>query len=206
MAAPGDLMQIDSTPLDVLVRLDNGVPDRVDLTGIIDVATRTVTAAVLRPTTKSVDASVLLARTVTPEPMRPGWPEAMRMSASALPFRRMLSIDERLEHATARPVIIPQVIVVDHGKVFVSESFKASCAFLGISFQPARKATGTDKPHIERMLGSVATMFAQYVSGYTGRSAGIPRPRHRGQGGLVAARTAGPARPVAYRGMAEPSP
>jgi Mu transposase, C-terminal len=176
-AAPGDLMQIDSTPLDVLVRLDSGVTGRVDLTGIIDVATRTVTAAVLRPTTKSVDASVLLARTVTPEPMRPGWPEAMRMSASALPFRRMLSIDERLEHAAARPVIIPQVIVVDHGKVFVSESFRASCEFLGISLQPARKATGTDKPHIERTLGSVATMFAQYVSGYTGRS-----PEYRGRG------------------------
>jgi hypothetical protein len=149
----------------------------VDLTGIIDVATRTVTAAVLRPTTKSVDASVLVARTVTPEPMRPGWPQAMRMAASALPFRRMLNIDERLEQAAARPVIIPQSIVVDHGKVFVSESFKASCAFLGISFQPARKATGTDKPHIERMLGSVATMFAQYVSGYTGRS-----PEYRGRG------------------------
>ncbi len=177
VAAPGDVMQMDSTPLDVLVRLDNGVPDRVDLTGIIDVATRTVTAAVLRPTTKSVDASVLLARTVTPEPMRPGWPQAMRMSESALPFRRMLGIDERLEHAAARPVIIPQMIVVDHGKVFVSESFKASCAFLGISFQPARKATGTDKPHIEKMLGSVATMFAQYVSGYTGRS-----PEYRGRG------------------------
>jgi hypothetical protein len=114
---------------------------------------------------------------VTPEPMRPGWPQAMRMSASALPFRRMLSIDERLEHAAARPVIIPQVIVVDHGKVFVSDSFKASCAFLGISFQPARRATGTDKPHIEKMLGSVATMFAQYVSGYTGRS-----PEYRGRG------------------------
>ena len=177
VTAPGDLMQIDSTPLDVLVRLDDGVTGRVDLTGIIDVATRTVTAAVLRPTTKSVDASVLLARTVTPEPMRPGWPEAMRMSASALPFRRLLSIDERLEQAAARPVIIPQVIVVDHGKVFVSESFKASCAFLGISFQPARKATGTDKPHIERMLGSVATMFAQHVSGYAGRS-----PEYRGRG------------------------
>jgi hypothetical protein len=91
---------------------------------------------------------VLLARTVTPEPMRPGWPQAMRMSESALPFRRMLSIDERLEQAAARPVIIPQSIVVDHGK-----------------------------PHIERMLGSVATMFAQYVSGYTGRS-----PEYRGRG------------------------
>ena len=32
-AAPGDVMQIDSTPLDVLVRLDNGVTGRVDLTG-----------------------------------------------------------------------------------------------------------------------------------------------------------------------------
>jgi hypothetical protein len=177
VSAPGDLMQMDSTPLDILVRLDDGVAGRVDLTGIVDVATRTVTAAVLRPTTRSVDASVLLARTVTPEPMRPGWPEAMKMSASALPFRRMLAIDERLEHAAARPVIVPSVIVVDHGKVFVSESFKASCVFLGISFQPARKATGTDKPHIERMLGSVATLFAQYVSGYTGRSA-----EYRGRG------------------------
>ena len=62
-AAPGELMQIDSTPLDVLVLLDDGVPGRVELTGMIDVATRTVTAAVLRPSTRSVDASVLLART-----------------------------------------------------------------------------------------------------------------------------------------------
>ena len=29
-AAPGDVMQIDSTPLDVLVRLDNGVTGRVE--------------------------------------------------------------------------------------------------------------------------------------------------------------------------------
>ena len=104
--APGELMQIDSTPLDVLVRLDDGVTGRIDLTGMIDVATRTVTAAVLRPTTKSVDASVLLARTVTPEPMRPGWAQALAMSRSALPFRRLLDIDARLEHAAARPVII----------------------------------------------------------------------------------------------------
>jgi hypothetical protein len=46
--------------------------------------------------------------------MRPGWPQAMRMPESALPFRRMLSIDERLEQAAARPVIIPQSIVVDY--------------------------------------------------------------------------------------------
>ncbi len=168
VSAPGEVMQIDSTPLDVLVVLDDGVVGRVELTGMIDVATRTVTAAVLRPTTKSVDASVLLARTVTPEPMRPAWVEALRMSRSVLPHQRLLSIDERLEHAAARPVIVPETIVCDHGKVFISQNFRASCRFLGINFQPAHKGTPTDKPHIERMLESVATGFAQFAAGYTG--------------------------------------
>jgi len=170
VAAAGELMQIDSTPLDVLVRLDDGVVGRVELTGMVDVATRSVTAAVLRPTTKSVDASVLLARTVTPEPMRPGWAEALAMARSVLPHRRLLSIDERLAHAAARPVIVPETIVCDHGKVFVSRNFRASCRFLGINFQPAHEGTPTDKPHIERTLGSVATLFAQFVAGYTGSS------------------------------------
>jgi hypothetical protein len=145
VSAPGELMQIDSTPLDVLVLLDDGVVGRVELTGMIDVATRTVTAAVLRPTTKAVDASVLLARTVTPEPMRPGWVDALRMSRSVLPHQRLLSIDERLEHAAARPVIVPETIVCDHGKVFVSHNFRASCRFLGVNFQPAHEGTPTDK-------------------------------------------------------------
>jgi hypothetical protein len=169
--APGEVTQIDSTPLDVLVRLDDGVVGRVDLTGMIDVATRTVTAAVLRPTTKSVDASVLLARTVTPELMRPGWSQALAMSRSALPFERLLDIDARMQHAAARPVIIPETIVVDQGKVFVSRNFRASCAFLGINFQPVHDASGWEKGHIERMLGSVGTLFAQFVAGYTGFNA-----------------------------------
>jgi hypothetical protein len=170
VSAPGELMEIDSTPLDVMVRLDDGVEGRAELTGMVDVATRTVTAAVLQPTAKSADASVLLARTVTPEPMRPGWAKALAMSSSALPHRRLSDIDARLEAAAARPVIIPDTIVIDHGKVFISRNFRASCAYLGISLQPARKATGTDKPHIERTLGSVASLFAQFVAGYTGRS------------------------------------
>jgi hypothetical protein len=112
-AAPGEVVQIDSTPLDVLVLLDDGVPGRVELTGMIDVATRVVPAAVLRPSTRSVDASVLLARALTPEPMRPGWPEALKMAHSVLPYERLLDIDARLEHAAARPVIVPDTIVID---------------------------------------------------------------------------------------------
>ncbi|WP_424863012.1 Mu transposase C-terminal domain-containing protein [Streptomyces sp. MMS24-I29] len=170
VSAPGEVMQIDSTPLDVMVRLDNGVIGKVELTGMIDVATRTLSAAVLRPTTKSVDASVLLARTVTPELMRPGWVDALRMSRSLLPHRRLLTLDERLEHAAAKPVIVPEMIVCDHGKVFVSRNFRSSCRFLEIDFQPTHKGAPFQKGHIEKMLDSVALMFAQFLPGYTGRN------------------------------------
>ena len=170
-AAPGELMEIDSTPLDVLVLLDDGVPGRVELTGLIDVATRTVPAAVVSPTAKSVDASVLLARALTPEPMRPGWPASLAMAHSALPYDRLLGIDERLDHAAARPVITPDTIVIDHGSVFVSDNFRASCRHLGISIQPAHLATGSDKPHIEKMFSSLGTLFCQFAAGYLGRSA-----------------------------------
>lgn len=169
-AAPGELMEIDSTPLDVMVLLDDGVAGRADLTGMIDVATRTVTAAVLRPTTRSVDASVLLARSLTPEPMRPGWAQALAMAHSALPYDRLLSIDDRMAHAAARPVIIPDTIAIDHGSVFVSANFRASCRHLGISIQPVHLASGSEKPHIERTFGSVASLFCQFVSGYLGRN------------------------------------
>jgi hypothetical protein len=170
VTAPGELVQIDSTPLDVLVLLDDGVPGRVELTGMIDVATRVVPAAVLRPTTRSVDASVLLARSLTPEPMRPGWPEALRMAHSVLPYDRLLTVDERLEHAAAKPVIVPDTIVIDHGSVFVSANFRASCRHLGITIQPAHLASGAEKPHIERYFNSVASLFSQFVSGYAGRN------------------------------------
>jgi transposase InsO family protein len=113
---------------------------------MIDVATRTVPSAVLRPSARSVDASVLLARALTPEPMRPGWPASLAMAYSALPYERLLGIDERLRHAAARPVIVPDTIVIDHGSVFVSDNFRSSCAHLGISIQPAHLASGSDKP------------------------------------------------------------
>ncbi len=168
--APGEIVQIDSTPLDVLVLLDDGVPGRVELTGMIDVATRVVPAAVLRPTTRSADASALLARSLTPEPVRPGWPEALKMAYSVLPYERLLAIDERLEQAAARPVIVPDTIVIDHGSVFVSAAFRSACRHLGISIQPAHLGSGAEKGHIERYFGSVASLFCQFASGYAGRS------------------------------------
>ena len=93
------------------------------------------------------------------------------MAHSALPYDRLLGIDERLRHAAARPVIVPDTIVIDHGSVFVSDNFRASCRHLGISIQPAHLATGSDKPHIEKMFSSLGTLFCQFAAGYLGRSA-----------------------------------
>jgi putative transposase len=175
-ARPGELTQIDSTPLDVRVVLDDGLVDRVELTGLVDQHTRTIAAAVLRPTTKAVDAALLLARALTPEPMRPGWPDALRLTRSVLPHASLTAIDQRLEHAAARPVIVPETIVCDHGKAYLSTTFRQACRSLGINLQPAHPDTPTDKPVVERTLQSVGTLFAQYVAGYVGSSVA-----HRGR-------------------------
>lgn len=167
---PGEWVQVDSTPLDVRVVLDDGQVDRVELTWMIDGATRTIPAAVLRPTTKAVDASLLLARCLTPEPMRPGWVDALRMSRSVLPHRRLVAIDERLAHAAARPVIVPETIVCDHGMVYLSAAFRAACRAMGINFQATHPGSPWEKGIVERSFDSVATLFAQHVAGYVGRS------------------------------------
>jgi putative transposase len=48
---PGEWTQIDSAPLDVRVVLENGAVDRVGLSWLIDLAPRTIPAAVLRSPT-----------------------------------------------------------------------------------------------------------------------------------------------------------
>jgi len=76
-ARPGEQVQMDGTPLDVMAVMDDGVTGRPELVAAVDVATRTICAAVLRPVgAKAVDAALLLARMMVPEPMRPGWDQA----------------------------------------------------------------------------------------------------------------------------------
>ncbi|NYS18545.1 DDE-type integrase/transposase/recombinase [Streptomyces sp. SJ1-7] len=167
---PGEQVQIDSTPLDVMVVLDSGLTARADLTIAVDVATRTVCAAVLRPVgTKAVDASLLLARMLVPEPMRPGWSSSLRMAASRLPHMRLLDVDARMEEAAAKPVIVPDSVVIDGGKVFISDTFVRACERLGVSVQRARPRTPTDKAIVEATFSSINTLFTQHLAGYTGR-------------------------------------
>ncbi|CAM5545950.1 hypothetical protein SBADM41S_00061 [Streptomyces badius] len=148
---PGEQVQIDTTRLDVLALFDDGRLARPELTIAVDVATRAILAAVLCPSaTKAVDAALLLAEMAVPHPARPTWPDILRMDhARALPHQRLVTLDGRLAGAAARPVVLPETIVVDRGKVFVSRAFTAACESLGISVHrpcpapPPRRASSS---------------------------------------------------------------
>lgn len=173
---PGEQVQIDTTRLDIMAVLENGSLGRPELTIAVDVATRSILAAVLRPhSTKAVDAALLLAEMAVPHPARPTWPSALHLSRAEVPYERMLSLDERLEGAAARPVIVPETIVVDRGKIYLSQGFVAACETLGVSVQPAPPRRPQAKAVVERTFGSVNDLFCQHVAGHTGSS-----PQRRG--------------------------
>lgn len=155
---------MDSTPLDVMAVMDDGGIGRAELVLAIDIATRTICAGVLRPVgAKAVDAALLLARVTVPELMRPGWDAALAMSASRIPHQRLISLDTRMALAAAKPVIVPDTVVIDHGKLFLSEVFLRAANTLGISVQPAHQQTPTDKAIVERTFESINTLFCQHT-------------------------------------------
>ncbi|WP_197287614.1 transposase [Streptomyces apocyni] len=165
---PGELVMMDSTPVDVLCVLDDGVVARPELTTALDVATRSLWGILRPPGSKLTDVAVLLAQMMTPMTMRPDWPATLSMASSVIPHERLVSLDERLNDAAARPVIVPKMIVVDQGKVFVSPATRAACESLGISLQPVPPANGPAKAHEERTFGSLNSLFCQWLPGHTG--------------------------------------
>jgi len=67
-------------------------------------------------------------------------------------------------------VILPDTLVCDRGSVYMSETFLRACRYLGISVQPARPYTPTDKGVVERTFSSINTLFCQHIHGYVGSS------------------------------------
>ncbi|MFI1654784.1 Mu transposase C-terminal domain-containing protein [Streptomyces sp. NPDC020472] len=189
----GEQVQIDTTALDLLALDETGRVVSLELTAAIEVVSRSVLAAVVRPksggtknksasrrhggrATKAVDALLLLAEMCTPQPMRPHWSPKASAKASDLPYAQLVEADERMEGAAARPVIIPEMIVMDNGKVFAGRAFMDACAQLGISVRPACYNSPTHKAIIERTFSSLKTLFSQFLPGYTGKSL-----HHRGK-------------------------
>ncbi|MFB9466590.1 integrase catalytic domain-containing protein [Streptomyces cinereospinus] len=125
--------------------------------------------------TKAVDAALLLAEMAVPHPARPGWPGQLRLAHAAIPYDRLFALDTRLEQAAARPVVVPETIVIDRGRVFVSAAFLAACETLGVSVQPAPPRSPAAKGAVERNLPPHPLTRAQQTA-FLHRLAGRLRP------------------------------
>lgn len=169
---PGEMLVIDSTPLDAFA-LDPVSFQwvQVQLTIALDLYTRSLCAWRFTPvSTKAVDAALLLYDVIRPKTMQPGWPESARWPYPGIPESivvELLDADAHLGIAGI-PLLHPESVVVDRGRVFLSQAFKDACARLGINVQFARPYTPTDKAHVERVFKTIRENFVENLPGYKG--------------------------------------
>jgi hypothetical protein len=75
------------------------------------------------------------------------------------------------------PSVAAETVVVDHGRIYLSEHLMSVCARLGVSVQPARPYQGTDKAALERFFRTLREQLLVALPGYKG-----PDVYHRGSG------------------------
>ena len=174
---PGEEVQLDSTPLDAMALLADGQPCRIDLAAGIDVATGSITAAILRPNAcKTVDALELWANSAVPQQMLPGWRESMTIAREATcptrwPPRSKSTSPSRTNQSSTFVVLLSTAArSSSRPPSNVQPNFGAST--LGLH----RRTPPTAKPHIERLLKTIGDDFVRWIPGYKGRSV-----NHRGR-------------------------
>ncbi|KXO96132.1 helix-turn-helix domain-containing protein [Tsukamurella pseudospumae] len=168
---PGEYMLMDTTRLDVF-GLDPLTLRwvQVELTVAMDWYTRCITGLRLTPvSTKSVDVASVMYEVFCPRPAGEDWPDYAVWPAHGVPRSVLVDVSaERPTDAAAGPAIVPETLVVDHGKVYLSHHMMSVCQRFGISVQPARLRTGRDKGPVERFFRTIREDLLQALPGYKG--------------------------------------
>ncbi|WP_151478224.1 TnsA-like heteromeric transposase endonuclease subunit [Streptomyces albicerus] len=176
---PGEYLLMDTTRLDVFA-LDPLTLKWVqaELTIAMDWYTRCITGIRVTPvSTQSIDVAAALFQTYRPRPAGKEWPPHAVWPDHGIPRtvfvdREALAgpEDETRARGTgvASPAMVPETIVVDHGKVYLSEHITSVCQRLGLSVQPARLRTGRDKGPIERFFKTLREALLELLPGYKG--------------------------------------
>lgn len=170
VSRPGEIVEVDATPLDLFVQMPDGTVGRPELTYAVDVATSTIGATLLHAkAAKSVDiGAVLLTRMLSRVETQNWWNDAVAL-AMQLFDDPSGDLRQSLADAAARtPLIVPESVTIDRGKVFVGSTFTAACERLQISQVRASPRQGTDKPHVESGFKRIRDGFVQYLAGYSG--------------------------------------
>jgi transposase InsO family protein len=169
---PGEYLLMDTTRLDVFA-LDPITLRWVqaELTVGMDWYTRCVVGIRLTPvSTKSVDAAAVLYQAYRPRPAGDEWPAYAVWPEHGVPRSVLIDVTaiEGPSFGVAGPAFVPETIVIDHGKIYLSEHLTSVCQQMGISIQPARLRTGRDKGPVERFFRTIREDLLQALPGYKG--------------------------------------
>ena len=170
---PGEYVVLDTTALDVFAM--EPVTMRwvgVELTVAMDLFTRCILGMRLTPlSTRSQDVANVLYQCITPA--RDTDPTADQLWPYHGVPRNLLVGTESPDGISQRrvgdlPACLPEAIVVDHGKQYLSSHVIGVCARLGITVQPAIPHKPTDKPTVERFFRTLRESLLQHLPAYKG--------------------------------------
>lgn len=174
---PMESVMLDTTPLDLFAL--NPVAEgreprwqRVYLTLAIDVFSRSIVGWVFTCNEpKSEDISLLLYRIASPKTAKQNWPEHSGWRYPGVPDTLVFEAAHEVQvqtNAAGVPFGHVETFVVDHGKVYISETTREAARILGSNLQLARVRTPTDKPHVEAVFGRIREQFVMALPGYKG--------------------------------------
>lgn len=166
---PGEYVLLDSTRLDVFAM--EPVTCRwvqAELTVAMDLYSRCICGLRVTPvSTKAVDVAAVLFETLHP---RRGSPPEAGLPYHGVPDTVVVHAG-RLVDAKGKPLlpsVAAETIVYDHGQIYLSRNVESVCAKFGISLQPARPRTPTDKSPLERWFRTLADGLLVALPGYKG--------------------------------------
>lgn len=170
---PGEYMLMDTTRLDVYAMDPNTLLwVNAELTVLMDWYTRCIVGLRLTPvSTKSIDAAAVLYQAFRPPPAGRDWPAEAVWPPHGVPRSVLVEgevLDSESAIAAATPAIVPETLIVDHGKIYIGAHLNSVCQRLGISIQPARLRTGRDKGPVERFFRTLRQECLQELPGYKG--------------------------------------
>jgi len=159
----GDILEIDATPCNFMVRGPDGKPFKPHAVFAVDVATRYVWLRLIPDRPTALDYRLLFFDIVCGHDWEPDDPDVETLPV--VPYRAYINDDE----PPRVPPVIPGVVVADHGKENENHQILGLFAQLGIEVHWARTREPTDKPRIESLISKYASA-EQLVAGYKGNS------------------------------------
>ena len=169
---PGEYLYMDCNRLDVFA-FDplTRKPVTCKLTAALDGYSRCLTGLRLTPVgVKSFDVASVLFETLRPPPAKPWWPEDAVWPEMGMPRSVFVEHEawEKSTNSASGPSLVPETVVIDHEKIFLSDHVDSVCQRLGISVQPARLDTARDKGPLERFFLTLRHDLLQFLPGYKG--------------------------------------